>query len=80
MLMIATAKIFKNGRSQAVRLPKEYRFDEDEVCIKKIGQTIYLFPKSKTLEIFERGAKNFSDDFMKNGRAEDIASPREVMF
>jgi antitoxin VapB len=79
-IMIATAKIFRTGRSQAVRLPKEYRFDEDEVCIKKIGKTIYLFPKSKTLEIFERGAKGFSADFMKNGRAEDTVSPREVMF
>jgi len=78
--MIATAKIFKTGRSQAVRLPKEYRFDEDEVCIKRIGKIIYLFPKSKTLEIFEKGAKGFSDDFMENGRAQDISSHREVMF
>jgi antitoxin VapB len=78
--MIATAKIFKTGRSQAVRLPKEYRFDEDEVCIKKVGKTVYLFPKSKTQEIFERGAKGFSDDFMENGRSEDIINHREVMF
>jgi antitoxin VapB len=78
--MIATAKIFKTGRSQAVRLPKEYRFEEDEVCIKRIGKAVYLFPKSKTLELFESGAKRFSDDFMKNGRGIDIESPREVMF
>ena len=38
-----TAKIFKNGRSQAVRLPKEYRFSDDEV----IGDVILLMPKEK---------------------------------
>ncbi|MCL2844744.1 MAG: type II toxin-antitoxin system VapB family antitoxin [Chitinivibrionia bacterium] len=77
---MATAKVFKTGRSQAVRIPKEYRFDEDEVCIKKIGSTVYLFPKSKMLEIFERGAKGFSEDFMKDGRAEHINRTREIVF
>lgn len=79
--MIATAKIFKTGRSQAIRLPKEFRFDEnEEVCIKKIGKTLYLYPKSKILEIFENGAKGLSDDFMKNGREKWIESKREGMF
>jgi antitoxin VapB len=78
--MIATAKVFTTGRSQAVRLPKEFRFDEDEVCIKKIGRTLYLYPKSKVLEIFESGAKGFSEDFMENGRAEWIESLRERIF
>ena len=40
-----TAKIFENGRSQAVRLPKEYRFKEDEVAINKIGDIVFLLPK-----------------------------------
>lgn len=42
-----TAKIFKNGRSQAVRLPKEYRFSDDEVVVNKIGDVILLMPKGK---------------------------------
>jgi len=40
-----TAKIFTNGRSQAVRLPKDYRFTGDDVFIKKIGKMVILLPK-----------------------------------
>ena len=40
-----TARIFMNGNSQAVRLPKEYRFNDDEVIIKKVGGAVLLIPK-----------------------------------
>ena len=40
-----TARIFTNGNSQAVRLPKEYRFNDDEVIIKKVGGAVLLIPK-----------------------------------
>lgn len=40
-----TARVFMNGNSQAVRLPKEFRFDEEEVVIKRVGHTIMLIPK-----------------------------------
>ena len=40
------AKIFENGRSQAVRLPKEYRFDDSEVFIKKLNDVVLLIPKN----------------------------------
>jgi antitoxin VapB len=39
-----TTRIFNNGNSQAVRLPKEFRFDEDEVVIKKLGDMVVLLP------------------------------------
>jgi antitoxin VapB len=39
-----TARIFSNGNSQAVRLPKEFRLEEDEVIIKKIGDIVVLLP------------------------------------
>ena len=57
-----TAKLFKTGRSQAVRLPKEYRFEGDEVYIKRVGAAVVLLPKKKTwddvfraLDMFEPG-------------------------
>ena len=55
-----TAKVFENGRSQAVRLPKEYRFNDEEVAINKIGDIVILMPKEnrwifKQLESFFRG-------------------------
>ncbi len=43
-----TAKVFKNGRSQAIRLPKEYRVDSEEVYIEKIGQSLVIVPKKRS--------------------------------
>ena len=40
-----TARVFNNGNSQAVRLPKEFRFNDDEVIIKKVGGAVLLIPK-----------------------------------
>ncbi len=41
---MATAKLFRNGRSQAVRLPKEFRFEGDEVSIRREGDSVILEP------------------------------------
>jgi antitoxin VapB len=43
-----TAKLFRNGRSQAVRLPKEFRFEGNEVRIRRVGQTVVLEPLEGT--------------------------------
>lgn len=45
---MTTAKIFWTGRSQAVRLPKEFRFDGDEVRIRRRGNAVILEPIQKT--------------------------------
>ena len=63
-----TAKIFENGRSQAVRLPEECRFDADEVVVNKIGQIVLLMPKTNSWESFMQAVDMFSDDFMVEGR------------
>ena len=47
-----TAKLFENGRSQAVRLPKEYRFNGDEVAINKVGDIVILMPKENQVVRF----------------------------
>ena len=59
-----TAKLFQNGKSQAVRLPKEYRFEGDEVGIKKVGNAVILVPLTKPWKILEDSLAMFSDDFM----------------
>ena len=46
----ATAKLFMHGRSQAVRLPKEFRFDDDEVLVKRSGGGVLLLPRKITYE------------------------------
>lgn len=60
-----TAKIFKDGQSQAVQLPKEFKVDGDEVYIKRVGKSIVLIPmKTNLWESMQRGIEQFSDDFM----------------
>lgn len=61
-----TAKIFMNGRSQAVRLPKEYRFDTDEVYISKQGHNIIISAKKPTWDEFFDSKSSFDDDFLKD--------------
>lgn len=59
-----TAKVFPNGRSQAVRLPKKYQFSADEVYINRIGDMVVLFPKERGWEGFKESLEYFTDDFM----------------
>ena len=74
-----TAKVFENGRSQAVRLPKECRFSSDEVMVNKIGDIVILLPKQNKWDSFMRAIDMFSDDFMADGRATDISQEREAL-
>jgi antitoxin VapB len=58
------AKIFKNGQSQAIRLPKNLRFEGREVYAKKVGATVVLMPLSDPWSSLREGLALFSDDFM----------------
>jgi antitoxin VapB len=62
--IVDTAKLFMTGRSQAVRLPKDYRFDGTEVFIKRVGHAVVLLPQkagwdvlAQSLEEFEPGVR-----------------------
>ncbi len=59
-----TAKLFKNGQSQAVRLPKEYRMEGDLVYIKKIGNAVILLPVKNSWQTLLDSIEQFSDDYM----------------
>lgn len=74
-----TAKLFVNGRSQAVRLPKEYRFSGNEVYIQKVGNSVMLFPKEQAWETFLSGLNSFSDDFLSDGRNQGEQMLRETL-
>ena len=71
-----SAKIFTNGRSQAVRLPKEFRFSGNDVFIKKIGKIVVLIPKDDPWSVLANSLDQFSDDFMKT-RNQPIQDGRE---
>lgn len=74
-----TAKLFVNGQSQAVRLPKEYRFSGNEVFIRKIGNAVMLFPKESAWETFLNGLNSFTEDFFADGRNQGVQAPRETL-
>lgn len=73
-----SAKLFYNGRSQAVRLPREYRFDGEEVYIKKIGNAVILIPKDKVWEVHEAGMDYFSEDYMDGRKQPDLKKRDEL--
>ncbi len=73
------AKVFENGRSQAVRLPKEYRFSDEEVAINKIGDVVILMPKENKWSGFLNSLNIFSEDFMNDGRERFVEQERETL-
>jgi antitoxin VapB len=59
-----TAKLFRNGQSQAVRLPKEFRFKGDSVFIQHLGNCVVLVPRQDPWASMFAATKLFSEDFM----------------
>ena len=72
-----SAKLFINGRSQAVRLPKEFQFSGDDVLIQKVGDAVILLPHNKSWEVFLHGLNNFTNDFMEGKREQGENQERE---
>lgn len=59
-----TAKLFQNGQSQAVRLPREFRFEDDRVYVKKSGNVVMLIPTKGSWDMLVKSLNKFSSDFM----------------
>lgn len=72
-----TAKLFRNGKSQAVRLPKEFNFEGNEVYIKRIGPSVVIMPKDDPWASLAESLEKFSDDFMAE-REQPPADSREA--
>ena len=69
--MTMVAKVFKNGRSQAIRIPKEYRFNTDEVYIEKVGDALIIKPKKtqkwdKFFNDLSKLDSSVTEDFLKD--------------
>jgi len=65
-MAIQVAKIFMNGRSQAVRLPKDFRFDCDEVYVRRQGEEIIISPKKSSWDDFFDQSSAFGEDFLSD--------------
>jgi antitoxin VapB len=75
---VRTAKLFQNGQSQAVRLPREFRFNDDHVYIKKEGNVVMLIPAKGSWQSLFNSLSKFSDDFMAD-RKQPRAQSRETL-
>jgi len=73
------AKLFKNGQSQAVRLPKEFRFEGTQVYIKRVGNAVLLLPEQDSWQLLFDSLGLFSDDFMEP-RDQPEQQEREELF
>jgi len=74
-----TAKLFQNGKSQAVRLPRKFRFRGDRVLIKKVGDTVLLYPYEDPWQAWLANLQRFSADFMET-REQPENQEREFPF
>ena len=75
-----TAKIFKSGNSQAVRIPKDFQLEGDEVEIQRKGDSLVLRPKRKSWAALIASLDKFTDDFMRKGRNQPPVQKRNRAF
>lgn len=76
---MSTAKVFKHGHSQAVRLPKAFRFDTNHVVIRKIGSVVVLYPADSGWAPLLNASGRFTADFMSERRQPKTADKRKPL-
>ena len=76
--MMEYAKVFQTGRSQAVRLPKAYRFNGTEVVIKAFGNGVLLLPQENPWLVMEQALTEFEPDMLLE-RHQGEQLPRELL-
>lgn len=74
-----TAKLFRNGDSQAVRLPKEFRFAGKEVYVRRVGDAVILLPKARSWNSLLGSLGKFSPDFMSTRQQPEETELREPL-
>jgi antitoxin VapB len=81
MSQTGIGKIFKNGRSQAIRLPKEFRFEGDKVCLKRVGKGVLIEPiplKFDAEAWFAELDRLNTGNFMEDGREQPPTPERKI--
>lgn len=73
------AKVFETGRSQAVRLPKKFRFQAEEVVVQQLGDAVLLVPKEFLWKTFLNGLEGFTDDIFSDGRNQGTQEERAAL-
>ncbi len=75
-----TARIFRSGNSQAVRIPKEFQMEGDEVEIQRKGDVLVLRPKKQSWDALSESLRQFTADFMTSGRHQPRVQKRGTAF
>ena len=75
-----TAKVFRSGNSQAVRIPKEFHLEGEEVEIRRKGESLVLLPRKRSWAALIDSLGKFTDDFMTEGRRQPPAQDRARAF
>ena len=70
-------KLFMSGNSQAVRIPREFQLEGDEVEIQRRGNTLVIRPKARTWQLLLDSLALFTDDFMEKGRQQPTVQKRK---
>jgi antitoxin VapB len=76
--MTTTAKLFKNGRSQAVRLPREFRFEGDRVRVRRAGRGVLVEPMFTDVSAWFAELDRLAEPFMPEGREQPPTPQRDV--
>jgi antitoxin VapB len=78
---MALTRIFKNGNSQAVRIPAELAYDRSDIDveIERVGDELRIRPVRRALDGVLARFEGFSDDFMAGGRAMNVESERDAL-
>jgi antitoxin VapB len=76
---VTTAKLFQNGRSQAVRLPRDFRFSGEEVRIRRFGRGVLLEPMSVSTDDWFAALDRYPNPFMPEGRGQPKPQIRDAL-
>jgi len=71
-----TTRPFMSGRSQAIRIPKDYRFGDTELVINQVGESLVITPKAALEHEFFSGISMLPDDFLPEGRPTEVQNER----
>ena len=73
-------RLFMSGNSQAVRIPREFQLDGDEVEIQRRGNTLVIRPRKQSCAPFISSLEKFTVDFIKEGRRQPAIQTRKWSF
>lgn len=76
---MTTAKLFQNGRSQAVRLPRDFRFTGNEVRVRRFGQGVLLEPVTVSTDDWFAALDRYRSPFMPEGRDQPKSQTRDAL-